>query len=72
MKVVLENGNLINFLPDNYISGNREIDNGTHPTIKIETVTECVEDEDIIKNKTRHESGVWKFKFENGVVVKKT
>jgi hypothetical protein len=74
MKAMVENGKIYNFVPDNYIAGNKEIDDGTHESIKILPIkgfADGIDMEAIAKNETRVK-GTFLYYLDNGIVKKRT
>lgn len=72
MKAVIENGKIFNFVDDGYVAGNKEIDSGTHPTIKIKKIEGFAPDvdmEEVAKNNTMVK-GCFIYYLEKGIVMK--
>jgi hypothetical protein len=38
MKAIIDNGKIIEFVPDTYKAYNKEVDDGTHPTVSIKKI----------------------------------
>jgi len=72
MKAVIQDGKIYNFVDDGYIAGNKEIDSGAHPTIKIEVIegfSPDVDQDEVAKNNTMVKD-CFIYYLEKGVVKK--
>ena len=70
-KAMIQNGKIYNFVDDGYIAGNKEIDGGTHPTIKLVLIKGFSPDVDMeqIKLNATREKGVFKYYLDDKGIV---
>ena len=71
MKAIIENGKIFNFVDDGYTTGNKEIDGGTHESIKIAAIKGFADDVDMeqVKINATREKDVFKYYLDDKGIV---
>jgi hypothetical protein len=71
MKAIIQDGKIFNFVDDGYIAGNKEIDSGTHESIKIAVIKGFADDVDMeqVKLNATREKGVFKYYLDDKGIV---